>query len=78
MPTIYEDANVKCPYYRKYQPNRICCEGFKPKTGLNMTFEDSRKRQRYMDAYCNNLQNYKNCIICFALNIKYGGDKDGK
>lgn len=77
MPTVYEDANVKCPYYRKYESNRICCEGLKEKTGLNMTFEDCRKRKQYMEVYCTSMHNYKNCIICYALNRKHGVVKDG-
>lgn len=76
MPTAYEDANVKCPYYHKYESNRICCEGVKVKTGLNMTFEDSRNRKHYMDLYCCNLRNYKSCIICYALDRKHGVVKD--
>jgi hypothetical protein len=72
MPTTYDDTLVKCPYYRKNDSNRICCEGLTDKTGINMTFEDSKKRRQYMDNYCKDINNYGRCIICYALNRKYG------
>jgi hypothetical protein len=77
MPNVYDAVNVKCPYYRKYESNRICCEGLKEGTGINMTFENCNKRKQYMVNYCNSIGNYKKCMICYTLDRKYGV-KDGE
>lgn len=69
---IYASERVKCPYYRKNDSNRIVCEGFKKKTYINITFEDTKKLKEYKEQYCNDIQNYNDCMICAMLNKKYG------
>lgn len=73
----YDSEIVVCPYYKRNDSNRICCEGLSEKTRLNFTFEDTKKRRQYMDNYCKNLRNYNNCVICYALDRKHGVDNDG-
>jgi hypothetical protein len=77
MPTSRGDEFIKCPYYRKNDSNRICCEGPKEKTGLNFTFEDSKKCREYMKVYCKNIHNYKKCMVCYMLDIRKYGVEDG-
>lgn len=67
----YEAKYVVCPYYRRLQPNRICCEGVEPRNTVNLVFEDTFGNIRYKAAYCNNMDNYKKCRICRMLDAKY-------
>ena len=77
MVANFDSELVKCPYYRRSETNRICCEGLKKKTTINFTFEDGKKRRAYMNIYCNDIHNYNNCLICNMLNRKYGVIRDG-
>ena len=73
----FDSKLAKCPFYIRNESNRICCEGLKERTTINFVFEDSKKLKIYMDTYCNSIYNYKNCMICYMLNRKYGVIRDG-
>ena len=70
----YVSKYVVCPYYRRHDDNRICCEGTDSKNTntINLVFGDNKKLKEYTTNFCSDIQRYKKCIICQALNSKYG------
>lgn len=70
----YISKYAKCPYYHRNDDNRICCEGINKSSTINVVFGNPKKLKEYGFTYCNDMDNYKNCLICQALNTKYGVD----
>lgn len=68
----YISKYVVCPFYHRHDDNRICCEGTTSKNTINLVFVDSNKLKAYTFKYCNDIEGYKKCLICRALNSKYG------
>lgn len=68
----YISKYVVCPYYHRHDDNRICCEGTSSRNTINLVFSDSKKLKEYTEKYCENMDNYERCMICQALNTKYG------
>ena len=70
----YVSKYVVCPFYRRHDDNRICCEGTNSKNTINLVFGDKYKQKEYGIKYCNSIEGYKRCLICKALNTKYEVD----
>lgn len=70
----FDSKYVVCPYYRNNDSNRVCCDGVTEGNTVNIVFGDSNKRKRYMECYCNRIDNYSNCRICSMLNKKWSDD----
>ena len=68
----YVSKYVVCPYYRRHDDNRICCEGTGSMNTINLVFGDANKLKEYGIKYCNDIEGCKRCIIHKALNTKYG------
>lgn len=69
----YVSKYAVCPYYRRHDDNRICCEGTDSRNTINLVFGDKNKQKEYGNTFCNSLKNHQHCLICKALNTKYGG-----
>ena len=67
------DVDVVCPFFRRVDSNRIRCEGVEDSNTLNLVFGDIQQQEAYMYRFCCNINKYKRCLICDALNRKYGG-----
>ena len=67
------DVDAVCPFFRRNDPNRIRCEGVESRNTINLVFEDTKQQEAYLYRFCCNMKNYKHCIVCDALNRKYGG-----
>lgn len=76
----YDAKYAKCPYYigssHTYmtKANQIRCEGVVEGCVVSITFDTKAKEQAYRARYCNNLQGYHNCLICKAIDRKWGVD----
>lgn len=68
----WRDVDVVCPYFRRNDSNRIRCEGVKASNTINLVFEDTKKQDEYLADFCCDMDNFKRCLICRALNSKYG------
>ena len=70
----YISKYVVCPYYHAHDNNRIRCEGtdLKNTNTINLVFSDVNELKKYTIKYCNDIDGYKRCMICKALNEKYG------
>jgi len=64
---------VQCPFFHRFESNRICCEGLEDKSTINLVFEDPKKLREYSGAYCCDIDRYRLCLICKTLETKYGG-----
>lgn len=72
MSSEYISKYVVCPYYHRHDDNRICCEGVTKSNTINIVFPNPIKLKNYTINYCNSVGNFNNCLICKALNQKYG------
>ena len=62
---------VVCPFYRRHDNNRICCEGTTDDNTINVVFGDSKKLKEHTVTYCEDISNYKRCQVCKMLSEKY-------
>ena len=67
----YISKYVVCPFYRRHDNNRICCEGINKTNTINLVFEDSKKQKEYALQHCNNIDGCKQCKIYQMLDSKY-------
>lgn len=74
----YDAQYVKCPYYigntNTYMTklNQIRCEGIEKDSSISLSFETKAQEQAYREKFCHDIQGYHNCLICKALNRKWG------
>lgn len=62
---------VVCPFYRRHDNNRICCEGINNDNTINLVFGDSKKLKEHTVKYCEDMNNYDRCRVCKMLSDKY-------
>lgn len=67
----FDSKYVVCPFYHRFESNRICCEGLEERNTINLVFEDPRRLNIYRQKYCCNMDNYKWCLIHATLERKY-------
>lgn len=72
----YVSKYAVCPFYHRHDDNRICCEGTDKHNTINVVFGGKYELKEYSIKFCYDIFNYKNCLICKALNTKYGVDED--
>lgn len=76
----YDAKYAKCPYYigntHTYMTklNQIRCEGIVKDSVVSISFETKAQEQAYRDRYCNDIHGYHSCLICKALDRKWGVD----
>ena len=76
MSTQYVSKYAVCPFYHRHDDNRLCCEGTDNNNTINIVFGDQNELKKYGNKFCNDINNYKNCLICKALNSKYQEKKN--
>lgn len=67
----YVSKYVVCPFYRRHDDNRICCEGTSEDNTINLVFGNTKKLKEHTERFCEDLQNYQKCMICKSLCDKY-------
>lgn len=68
---------AKCPFYHRNDDNRICCEGTDKNNTVNVVFGSKKELLNYQKCYCNDIDNYKRCLISAALDAKWREDQNG-
>ena len=68
MPTSYDYANAKCPYFIKSKQTRITCEGITDGSVILLEFFTNEKKNQHRNIFCDN--KYKNCEVCRMLDEK--------
>ena len=69
MPTMYDDVNAKCPYYRTSGKRRITCEGITDMCVNIIEFNAKEYRNMHRRIFCD--AKYENCEIYRMLEEKY-------
>ena len=69
MPTMYDDVNALCPYYKSSKQKEISCEGITDECSTNIKFKTGGQRDIYRRIFCD--AKYKNCEIYKMLSKKY-------
>lgn len=67
----YESRYVVCPFYRRNDNNRICCEGVDKTNTLNIVFGSQPDLHKYVLRYCNDIDGHKRCLLCQMLTKKW-------
>lgn len=67
----YVSKYVVCPFYRRNDTNRICCEGVDKTNTINIVFECKEKALEYQRHFCNDIVNHRKCWLCRMLNAKW-------
>lgn len=74
----YDAKYAKCPYYigntntYMMKLNQIRCEGVVKDSVVSLSFETKPQELEYRDRFCNNIKGYHQCLICKALDRKWG------
>lgn len=63
----YVSKYVVCPFYRRHNDNRICCEGTDESNTINLVFIDSKEQKRYSRDLCGSISGYVTCPIYQTL-----------
>ena len=66
---------VKCPYYKWNKDDRISCEGVDRTNGIMLIFHSPTDLKEYCKKYCNDIFNYKKCLLCRMQNQRYGEEE---
>ena len=62
---------VKCPYFQRYEDNRIVCEGLLARNTINLVFEIPEDRKEYMSNNCYGILECRDCPVHMMLTQKY-------
>jgi hypothetical protein len=69
MPTMYDDVNAVCPFFRSSGKRKISCEGITDGCITSLEFNSGRKRDLHRKVFCN--KKWQNCEIARMLEEKY-------
>lgn len=69
MPTMYDDVDVKCPFFLSSGKRKVSCEGITDDCTISLNFFTRDKKRLHCGIFCN--EHYKNCEIYRMLEEKY-------
>ncbi len=69
MPSVYEDVDAKCPFYKRSNKNSISCEGIVSNSSLTIGYVSPKEKATQKRVFCND--RYQNCEIYQMLMQKY-------
>lgn len=69
MPTMFDDVDAKCPFFKSSGKREISCEGITEDCTTCLTFVSQQKRALYRRLFCD--ARYKNCKVYKMLEEKY-------
>ena len=67
----YISKYAKCPFYRRNEDFRICCEGTDSNNTINIVFGSKKQLLEYEKCYCDSIEYCKYCLIHHALDKKW-------
>ena len=71
MSSTYSDKNAVCPFYKRQEHQKICCEGIQERSSLYLTFSSPEEQKKYLEQHCNNMDGYCKCKVAIILKSKY-------
>lgn len=63
---------VKCPYYRREERQKICCEGVGKGSYIHLVFDSAQRTKDYEKCFCKG--DYNQCPLAKMLNRRYDYD----
>lgn len=69
MPTMYDDVDVKCPFFLSSGKRKVSCEGITDDCTISLNFITRDKKRLHCEIFCN--EHFKNCEIYRMLEEKY-------
>ena len=69
MATNYESANVKCPFYKRNDTKKVCCEGLEEGSQIVVEYDSKNKFKEKIRKNC--AENYKECEVYQMILQKY-------
>lgn len=72
MPTMFDDVDVKCPFFLSSSKRKISCEGITDDCIITLTFSSQEKRNTQCKIFCDD--KYGCCEIYRILQEKYEED----
>ena len=69
MPTLFDDVDVKCPFFKASDKRQVTCEGITDDCIIKLVFFSEKKRNSHHRIFC--CENYKKCEIYRMLEEKY-------
>lgn len=69
MPTMYEDVDVKCPFFRSSGKRKLTCEGITDDFTISLNFITRDKKCLHCKIFCN--EHFEKCEIYRMLEEKY-------
>lgn len=70
----YESKYVCCPFYHNEDSTKIYCEGVEKDTYTHNVFTSPKKKTKYRDKYCCQMEKYKQCPLHKAAMEKYNNE----
>lgn len=67
----YVSKYVVCPFYRRNDTNRICCEGVDETCTVNVVFECKPAMLDYEKHFCDSMERHKECLLYQMLLKKW-------
>ena len=69
MPTMFDDVEAKCPFFKSSDKRKILCEGIIDDCATNLIFISEQKKKLHRKVFCD--AKYGNCKIYKILEEKY-------
>lgn len=77
MPTNWDAAYTKCPFYVSENKLSISCEGLISSKSAVHLFNRQKEKQNHKYKFCNNAKSYKYCSYYYILmKTKYKEQED--
>lgn len=72
MATMFDDVEVKCPFFLSSSKRKITCEGITDDCTTTLHFQSQEKRNKQCRIFCDD--KYERCEIYRMLSEKYEED----
>jgi hypothetical protein len=66
---MYDDVDVKCPFFLSSGKRKVSCEGITDDCTISLNFITRSKKLLHCEIFCN--EHFKNCEIYRMLEEKY-------
>lgn len=61
MPTMYDDVDAQCPFFRNSEKRKIVCDGITDKCSTHLMFATKEDRNLHRRVFCD--RKYTNCEV---------------
>jgi hypothetical protein len=63
MPTMFDDVDAKCPFFRESDKMKIKCDGITDRCTTNLMFATKKDRNLHRKVFCNDIKKHKYCEV---------------